>query len=151
MPLFNNNNAPGFGAGGPMSVPQMSTVQQMPHAMPTAGPSQIPTNKSVGNVPNIQVALSMPMAPNTDLILFDDNADVFYRKRSDISGRIYPLEIYDYSMRKDGNTQQELKSTTVSYPEYATKDDVRQIVKEELENFRSKQWKPKNLKEEKNV
>lgn len=123
MGLFSNNYAPGFGASGPA---QMAIGQQ---AMAPNVPFQpVPVNRSVGTVPSIQAAMSMPMAPNSELFLFVENSDVFCMKKSDANGRIYPVEIYDYKQRVTENQP----TAPVSATQYATKDEVRQILHEEL-------------------
>jgi hypothetical protein len=110
-----------------MTVPQAAQTSAVPNMLV----QQVPVNRSVGSVPSIQAAMSMPMAPNSELFLFVENSDVFCMKKSDANGRIYPLEIYDYKQRVEEVQPAESPSST----QYATKDDVRQILHEELSPF----------------
>lgn len=50
-------------------------------------------------VANAQAAEAYPMAPGSFVRLWDSNEPVFYEKRSDINGRLFPMEIYEYKKR----------------------------------------------------
>ena len=51
-------------------------------------------------VQNQTAAEAYLMAPNSFVRLWDANQPVFYEKRSDVTGRPMPLEIYEYAKRK---------------------------------------------------
>lgn len=88
-----------------------------------------------------QAAKSYPVAPGSKLLIFDSESPTFYIKMADQAGRPLPLEIYDFKKRESVDVLPESK---VNYEDFATKDDVRTIIKEELESFRSTQYKPRN-------
>lgn len=91
-----------------------------------------------------QAAKSYPVAPGNQVLLFDSDDSVFYIKKADQTGRPLPLEVYEFRKKEDNEV---MPTTTVVYPEYATKDDVRNIIREELASFKSyngKHYSPKN-------
>ena len=57
---------------------------------------QVTTDERIW-VPNQQAAESYLVAPNGFVRLWDSNRAVFYERRSDSSGRPYPIEIYEYN------------------------------------------------------
>lgn len=63
-------------------------------------------------VSNYQAAEAYPVAPNSFVRLWDSNANCFYEKRADASGRLYPIEIYEYKKKVTQNNdyQTELES-----------------------------------------
>ncbi len=93
-----------------------------------------------------QAAKSYPVAPGNRVLIFDSENPVFYIKMADQTGRPLPLEIYDFKKRE---ATEVIPAMTVTYPDFATKDDVRTIIKEELESFRNTQFKPRNKEEKK--
>lgn len=76
----------------------------------------------------------------------DNDNPVFYTKVSDNMGRIISFEVFDFYKREDAP-----QSVTIPEVKYATPEEVRQIVKEELENFKPAQFKPKNKEVIKNA
>lgn len=119
------------------------------NAPATATPSYTsPTLNTFIWVQGEQAAKSYPIAPGGQVLMFDSDETVFYIKKADQSGRPLPLEIYDFKKREEKDA---LPAVTVAYPEFATKDDVRSIIKEELESFRSNQHKSKNKEVNKNA
>lgn len=93
-----------------------------------------------------QAAKSYPVAPGNQVLLFDSEDSVFYIKKTDQTGRPLPLEIYDFKKRESVET---LPDASITYVDFATKEDVRNIIKEELESFKSSQFKPRNKEEKK--
>lgn len=47
-------------------------------------------------VANEQAADSYLVAPNSLVRLWDSNKNIFYEKRADATGRLYPMEAYEY-------------------------------------------------------
>lgn len=60
-------------------------------------------------------AEAYPMGANSFLRLWDSNQPVFYEKRSDLSGRPYPLIAYEYKVR--GAAVPEPSAPTENYSE----------------------------------
>ena len=118
----------------------VTTPYVAPQSYPT---TQVPLNTFVW-VQGEQAAKSYPVAPGNQVLLFDSDESVFYIKKADQSGRPLPLEIYDFKKRE---TAEVLPDAKISYVEFATKEDVRTIIKEELESFKNLQLKPRNYKE----
>ena len=105
----------------------------------TAQPSQ--TQNTFVWAQGEQAAKSYTVAPGNRVLIFDSENPVFYIKTADQTGRPLPLEIYDFKKRE---ATEVLPATTVTYHDFVTKDDVRTIIKEELESFRNTQFKPRN-------
>ena len=118
--------------------------QNAQYIAPQAYPISQPSQNTFVRVQGEQSAKSYPVAPGNQVLLFDSDESVFYIKKADQSGRPLPLEIYDFKRRE---TTDVLPDAKVSYAEFATKEDVRTIIKEELESFRSSQSKARNYKE----
>lgn len=105
------------------------------------------TSNGTGSVQNTfvwvqgeQAAKSYPVAPGSQVLLFDSENPVFYVKSADSTGKPLPLEIYDFHKRESTEI---LPDAKVSLDDFATKDDVRTIIKEELAALKSP-YRPKN-------
>lgn len=97
-------------------------------------------------VQGLEAAKAYPVAPGNQVLLFDSDAPVFYIKHADQTGRPLPLEIYDFKKRESVETLPDVK---VTYTDFATKDDVRAIIREELSAFKfaPKRYEPKQKEE----
>lgn len=99
-----------------------------------------------------QTAKAYTMPPNCIAMLFDGDEKTFFIKRTDSIGRAYPLEIYDYSQRESKTAQPVQEESAAPEVVYATPDDVRNIVREELSAFSEKlpnfKHKPQQNKKE---
>lgn len=118
-----------------------NTNQTTQYINPQAYPIPQPSQNIFVWVQGEQSAKSYPVAPGNQVLLFDSDDSVFYIKKADASGRPMPLEIYDFKKRESIDV---LPEATVNYVDFATKEDVRKIIKEELESFRNTQFKPRN-------
>ena len=111
---------------------------------------QITTANSTGGTASVQntfvwvqgeqAAKSYPVAPGGQVLLFDSENPVFYVKSADQTGKPLPLEIYDFHKRESTEILPDVK---MSLDDFATKDDVRSIIKEELASLKSS-YRPKN-------
>lgn len=69
----------------------------MQYQMPTYQPQQVQNNTDERIwVQNETSAEAYLLAPNAFVRLWDSNRPVFYEKRSDSSGRPFPMDIFEY-------------------------------------------------------
>lgn len=86
-------------------------------------PMQQPMPSNVIRVTGIEGAKTFPVAPNSQVVLFDDNRDVFYFKSTDSGG--YPtLQACSFSL---------LREDAPPAPDYVTREEFNQL-KELIEN-----------------
>ena len=64
---------------------------------------QQPQNDERIWVPNENAAEAYLMAPNSFVRLWDSARPVFYEKRTDATGRPFPMETYEYSKKQNTN------------------------------------------------
>lgn len=138
---FPNNFGPFFVPNSANYMPnqQFNQFQQM---VRPASTSKIIFDRVQGE----EAAKAYIISPGSQAILMDNDNPVFYTKVSDNMGRIISFEVFDFYKREDAP-----QSVTIPEVKYATPEEVRQIVKEELENFKPAQFKPKNKEVSKNA
>lgn len=97
-------------------------------------PTQTPQPTSMNIQPNTfvwvsgeQAARSYPIAPGATVLMMDSEAQTFYIKKADSSGRPFPLEIYDFAPRA---MQQQAAPQAES--NFVKMEDIDRIVEEKV-------------------
>lgn len=111
--MFGNQQQPIYGMQYPFRY-QQPTAPVQPYYQPTVQIHQQQTAPGLIQVTGMEGAKAYPLAPNSEVALFDSNRDVFYVKRTDAGG--YPtIEAYQFApMQEAAPTQQ---------PEYVTRQE----------------------------
>lgn len=104
-------------------------MYNMPSSMTPNIGNTVPTSGAPIKVNGLESAKQYSMTPNSTVVLFDANEDVFYLKKTDASN--YP-SITTYSF-------QELKSVEKKEPEYLTIEEFNRF-KEELLSGKQYIW-----------
>lgn len=63
------------------------------------------------------------VAPNSFVRLWDSNASVFYEKRTDATGRPFPMEVYEY--KRIAGTEPTQTGTGINYAEQIKNLEIR--------------------------
>lgn len=97
---------------------QQPTAPAQTYYSPMAPIPQQQTAPELIQVTGLEGAKAYPLAPNTEVALFDGNRDVFYLKRTDAGG--YPtIEAYEFKpLQEAAPTQQ---------PEYVTRQEFNEL------------------------
>ena len=115
----------------------------MPYGMPTQ--NQMQANNGIIWAQGEQNAKSYPVAPGQSAVILDSEADIFYIKSVDQSGKPLPLRIFDFTERKatpsDINPNQEMMFITK-----AEFDQFRDEIRSEMK--RNNSYKPQYKKKE---
>lgn len=84
-------------------------------------------------VSSYQAAESYLVAPNSSVRLWDSSKPAFYEKRADASGRLFPIEIYEY---KKKSQEVEMESQEADRYEELKKriDDIERRLKNESDS-----------------
>lgn len=90
-------------------------------------PTQTPQPNTFVWVSGEQAARSYPIAPGATVLMMDSEAQTFYIKKADASGRPFPLEIYDFAPRA---AQQQLSPQAES--NFVKMEDIDRIVEEKV-------------------
>lgn len=106
-------NQPIYGNPYPLRY-QQPTAPAQTYYTPLAPIPQQQTAPGLIQVTGLEGAKAYPMAPNSEVALFDAGRDVFYVKRTDAGG--YPtIQAYQFApVQEDANTQT---------PEYVTRQE----------------------------
>lgn len=83
----------------PQSNMNMTNMNNLSNQMNMPPIQQSPTQDERIWVSSYQAAESYLVAPNSSVRLWDSSKPCFYEKRADASGRLFPIEIYEYKKK----------------------------------------------------
>jgi len=113
---------------------QTPAAQYYPQSYSTTAPNSINFQPTQTQQPNTfvwvsgeQAARSYPIAPGATVLMMDSEAQTFYIKKADASGRPFPLEIYDFAPRA---AQQQTAPQAES--NFVKMEDIDRIVEEKV-------------------
>lgn len=113
----------------PNAYSQYVPAPQLQQPIVNAGPVMAWTQGGING------AKSYPTPPNSRVYLFDSEDECFYVKVTDELGRISSFRKFDYS---EALIEEEPNNQTVSNSNnYVTRDEIKDIIKEALEEQRS--------------
>lgn len=105
--MYNNYFPVTYPQAQPMSYPQYQQTQ----------------NTGINWVQGIEGAKAYPVAPNATVMLMDSNANTFYIKNADATGRP-TVTLYDFQERKVGNPSTEQNKTA----DFVTREELYAIL-----------------------
>ena len=94
-----------------------------PQAQPMSYPQYQSQNNGINWVQGIEGAKAYPVAPNATVMLMDSNANTFYIKNADATGRP-TVTLYDFQERKVGNPSTEQNKTA----DFVTREELYAIL-----------------------
>ncbi len=105
-----NQQQPIYGNPYPMRYPQ-PTAPVQPYYQPTVPIPQQQTAPGLIQVTGMEGAKAYPLAPNSEVALFDSSRDVFYVKRTDAGG--YPtIQAYQFAPMQEAAQTPEMEYVT---------------------------------------
>lgn len=121
--MFGNQQQPIYGNPYPLRY-QQPTAPAQTYYQPMAPIPQQQTSPGLIQVTGMEGAKAYPLAPNTEVALFDGNRDVFYLKRTDAGG--YPtIAAFEFKPLQE--------AAPIQQPEYVTRQEFEEW-KEALNN-----------------
>lgn len=117
MAYFNQTPVAPYQQPYSMTAPNSMNIQS----------TQTPQPNTFVWVSGEQAARSYPIAPGATVLMMDSEAQTFYIKKADASGRPFPLEIYDFAPRA---MQQQAAPQTES--NFVKMEDIDRIVEEKV-------------------
>lgn len=117
MAYFNQTPVAPYQQPYSMTAPNSMNIQS----------TQTPQPNTFVWVSGEQAARSYPIAPGATVLMMDSEAQTFYIKKADASGRPFPLEIYDFAPRA---MQQQSAPQVES--NFVKMEDIDRIVEEKV-------------------